>query len=746
MRASLLVVPLLVALVVGQQSCTLPSSPITKRFWLSAGASSSRILLAGGYDAGASSNLLEAVDANTGAKLVSGVALASARFLSPMVCSSGHCLIAGGQTAPGVSNAVAAVDAFSISTSGTIAAATASALLTRRTLHAATNAGSSYALFSGGRNDVTQAAVLNSIECFNVQTLAAPVSFSALAAARYSHSAAVLGPAGERVIFAGGLSSTDVALSSVECFSTTSLPTTLPDVAGVPALGVARFQMASASVGNYAFFGGGVSAVGGAGLTAVDVYYWDSTNPTQAPVSSQAYALSAGRFDLTASALGTKAIFVGGATVVGAAVTPSNVVDIFETAAATGLLNIVRTSTTVSSARYRLASAVAANTVFAAGGTSDAAGTQGADNVDTVSYISLSPAPPTTFPTQSSAGPFRPVSFSVAATGAALANSGGFGFTSTYPASSGIRMDRSTGLLVAATEDLSPAGTVVGAAAQFYVGTSAANNPTGCAIEAAAPAAKFTLQIVCPTYRDPSAAVAYVTGVPFTLSLNFTSSVGFVSAPITLLNGVWTGDAPSPLALPGLIVPPSTDKSGVLVIGAPNGLSVTGLHSYNFSFVDAKNCYGPGVVSFTLTGTCAAASINRVAPPAAAVAAPYAFTPTLQTGPGWTAPATWRVVAGGLPPGLSISAATGLISGHARQGGTYLFSLQSQDANGCPSNQQAYFIDVVDLRLGPSGTEPATQTSFSGGQIAGIGERYFLLSCHLTLSCLQWWALFLVSV
>jgi hypothetical protein len=52
---------------------------------------------------------------------------------------------------------------------------------------------------------------------------------------------------------------------------------------------------------------------------------------------------------------------------------------------------------------------------------------------------------------------------------------------------------------------------------------------------------------------------------------------------------------------------------------------------------------------------------------------------------GGSAPYTWSVVAGGLPPGLSLDPATGVVSGRATTVGTYAFTVQARDSQSTPA-------------------------------------------------------------
>ena len=54
---------------------------------------------------------------------------------------------------------------------------------------------------------------------------------------------------------------------------------------------------------------------------------------------------------------------------------------------------------------------------------------------------------------------------------------------------------------------------------------------------------------------------------------------------------------------------------------------------------------------------------------------------------GGKAPYTWSVVNGALPPGLSLNASTGVISGITTTKGTYNFTVRCQGADNLYSDQ-----------------------------------------------------------
>ncbi|WP_255360522.1 Ig domain-containing protein, partial [Frankia sp. EI5c] len=78
-------------------------------------------------------------------------------------------------------------------------------------------------------------------------------------------------------------------------------------------------------------------------------------------------------------------------------------------------------------------------------------------------------------------------------------------------------------------------------------------------------------------------------------------------------------------------------------------------------------------------------SLALPAPPAGEVGAAYSTTFTVTGG---TAPYTWSISAGSLPPGLTVNAATGQVTGTPTTAGNYTFTVRVVDASGQAATQQ----------------------------------------------------------
>ncbi|WP_329426066.1 putative Ig domain-containing protein [Streptosporangium sp. NBC_01495] len=162
----------------------------------------------------------------------------------------------------------------------------------------------------------------------------------------------------------------------------------------------------------------------------------------------------------------------------------------------------------------------------------------------------------------------------------------------------------------------------------------------------------------------PNAAPAFTFAAPPAGEVNVAYSV-----PLTVAGGtapyVWSVSAGS--LPPGLALNAST---GVLS-GTP---TTGGTYSFTARVTDASN------VSTTRAVTLVIAPLPVLtfpAPPSGEVNVAYSVPLTVTGG---TAPYVWSVSAGSLPPGLTLNASTGVLSGTPTAGGTFSFSVRVVDA------------------------------------------------------------------
>ncbi|HEX3069162.1 MAG TPA: ice-binding family protein [Thermoanaerobaculia bacterium] len=193
-----------------------------------------------------------------------------------------------------------------------------------------------------------------------------------------------------------------------------------------------------------------------------------------------------------------------------------------------------------------------------------------------------------------------------------------------------------------------------------------------------------------------------------TLDTNHVNTCGVLACPIitvnpaTLPNGtVGTpynqsvsasgGTAPyafsvSSGALPtSLILNPATGA----ITGTP---TVPGTFTFTITATDATGCSGSRQYTMTIANAgCSAIIVNPTTLPPGATLQPYAQTITASGG---TAPYTFAVIGGALPPGLSLNSTTGLIAGAPQQPGIFNVTIGATDSAGCQGSR-AYTIAIL---------------------------------------------------
>lgn len=119
-------------------------------------------------------------------------------------------------------------------------------------------------------------------------------------------------------------------------------------------------------------------------------------------------------------------------------------------------------------------------------------------------------------------------------------------------------------------------------------------------------------------------------------------------------------------------------------------------------------------------------SANGAGPPAGAQGTPYSYT--LQSS-GGVAPYNWRITAGSLPPGMAISAATGVIAGTPTAGGTFNATVTVADS-GSPAVTASVPLSFSIAPLGPPAgpisittisLSVATQNTFYSASLMATG-------------------------
>ncbi|PYP89366.1 MAG: hypothetical protein DMF61_03920 [Blastocatellia bacterium AA13] len=136
-------------------------------------------------------------------------------------------------------------------------------------------------------------------------------------------------------------------------------------------------------------------------------------------------------------------------------------------------------------------------------------------------------------------------------------------------------------------------------------------------------------------------------------------------------------------ALPGGLTLNAT--TGV-ISGTP---TAAGAFNFTITAIDANGCPGSRPYSIVITGApqCPVIMVNPATLPPGIIGSSYSQTVSAVGG---TAPYTFAISTGGLPPGLSITAAnagTVVVSGTPTASGLFSFTITATDANGCPGSR-----------------------------------------------------------
>jgi subtilisin-like proprotein convertase family protein len=184
----------------------------------------------------------------------------------------------------------------------------------------------------------------------------------------------------------------------------------------------------------------------------------------------------------------------------------------------------------------------------------------------------------------------------------------------------------------------------------------------------------YTLNIGCPTINILPATLATATpGAAYSQTLTASGSVGAVSYSLS-------GTLPAGLTL----------STNGLLSGTP---SQTGNFSFVVNIVDARGCTGSR--NYTLNVGCPTISIAPAVLPEGQIGNSYSQNIT-QTG--GTNPVRFTL-SGLLPNGLTLSS-NGLLSGTPTQAGSFNFTINLADNNGCTANR-SYVLTVLQSRRNP---------------------------------------------
>lgn len=150
---------------------------------------------------------------------------------------------------------------------------------------------------------------------------------------------------------------------------------------------------------------------------------------------------------------------------------------------------------------------------------------------------------------------------------------------------------------------------------------------------------------------------------------------GVVGSPYSHTLVVTGGTAPFTFTIVLGSLPPglSLDSSTGVISGTP---TTPGTYPFTVQVQDVALLTAQVACSILISGVM---TLDCDSPPSGTVGTAYSHALVVSGG---TAPYTFSIVGGSLPPGLSIDAATGVISGVPTTAGTFPFTAQVEDTNG----------------------------------------------------------------
>jgi len=190
----------------------------------------------------------------------------------------------------------------------------------------------------------------------------------------------------------------------------------------------------------------------------------------------------------------------------------------------------------------------------------------------------------------------------------------------------------------------------------------------------------YSIAVSCPTLVISTSLSNGTAGTPYSQTITATGG----SAPYTF--AVASGTLP-----PGLSLAANGTLSGVP--------STTGDFCFSVRVTDASDCPGTTRAYEVIInpGSCPPGTIITLSPagfPPAKPGVPYGQTITPSGG---TAPYTFGITSGALPPGLTLNTATGTVSGTPTTQGVFNFTLTVTDASGCIGTMGCSVAMIVDI-------------------------------------------------
>jgi uncharacterized protein YhjY with autotransporter beta-barrel domain len=170
-----------------------------------------------------------------------------------------------------------------------------------------------------------------------------------------------------------------------------------------------------------------------------------------------------------------------------------------------------------------------------------------------------------------------------------------------------------------------------------------------------------------------------------------------------------------------------TLSSAGVISGTPTG---SGVSSFTVRALDSLGNTGTRALSISI-GT-VSLTVNPASLPPTLVGHPYS---QIVSATGGTAPYTFSIIAGALPPGLTLNPATGVISGTPTSPGAAAFTVQARDVNGNTGTRAFTLSNRPDPALDPDvqgliAAQVASAQRFASAQADNIARHLESLHGH----------------